>query len=68
MISLPEILKSKGYFTLQAGKFHMGDYARRGFDQVHEDRKINGLGVRAIGIRQWIIFPMINLFLCGWRP
>ena len=22
----------------------MGDYARRGFDQVHEDRKINGLG------------------------
>ena len=44
MISLPEILKSKGYFTLQAGKFHMGDYARRGFDQVHEDRKINGLG------------------------
>ena len=38
MISLPEILKSKGYFTLQAGKFHMGDYALRGFDQVNAIR------------------------------
>ena len=44
MISLPEILKSKGYFTLQAGKFHMGDYAIRGFDEVHNDREINGFG------------------------
>jgi arylsulfatase A-like enzyme len=44
MISLPEILKSKGYFTLQAGKFHMGDYALRGFDEVHDDRIINGKG------------------------
>ena len=44
MISLPEILKSNGYYTLQAGKFHMGDYAVRGFDEVHDDRKINGLG------------------------
>ena len=44
MISLPEILKSNGYYTLQAGKFHMGDYARRGFDEVHENREINGIG------------------------
>ena len=44
MISLPEILKSKGYFTLQAGKFHMGDYAIRGFDEVHDDKIINGKG------------------------
>jgi N-sulfoglucosamine sulfohydrolase len=44
MISLPEILKSKGYYTLQAGKFHMGDYAKRGFDEVHENGKINGPG------------------------
>ena len=44
MISLPEILKSNGYFTLQAGKFHMGDYAIRGFDEVHDDREVNGKG------------------------
>ena len=44
MISLPEILKSKGYFTLQAGKFHMGDYALRGFDQVNDNKTINGEG------------------------
>lgn len=47
MISLPEVLKSEGYYTVQAGKFHMGDYAKRGFDQVHEDRKINGPGGEA---------------------
>ena len=47
MISLPEILKSKGYYTLQAGKFHMGDYAKRGFDQVHDKKYINGLGGEA---------------------
>ena len=44
MISLPEILKSNGYFTLQAGKVHMGDYAIRGFDEVHDDREVNGKG------------------------
>ena len=44
MISLPEILKSKGYYTLQAGKFHMGDYAKRGFDKLYENREINGPG------------------------
>ena len=44
MISLPEILKSKGYFTLQAGKFHMGEYAKRGFHEVHDNKQINGLG------------------------
>ena len=44
MISLPEILKSHGYFTAQAGKFHMGEYAIRGFDQVHDKKNINGPG------------------------
>ena len=43
-ISLPEILKNNGYYTLQAGKFHMGEYAKRGFDEVHDNKKINGLG------------------------
>ena len=44
MISFPEILKDNGYYTLQAGKFHMGEYAKRGFSEVHDDKKINGLG------------------------
>ena len=50
MISLPEILKSKDYYTVQAGKFHMGDYAKRGFDEVHENVQINGPG----GEDHWI--------------
>ena len=29
MISIPEILKTKGYYSLLAGKFHMGEYARK---------------------------------------
>ena len=44
MISIPEILKTKGYYSLLAGKFHMGEYARKGFDEIHDTRKINGDG------------------------
>ena len=44
MISFPEILRNNGYYTVQAGKFHMGTYARRGFDAVNENEKLNGDG------------------------
>jgi len=44
MVSFPELLKQKGYFTAQAGKFHMGNYARRGFDLINENNKLNGDG------------------------
>jgi len=44
MISLPEILKQNGYYTLQAGKFHMGEYAKRGFNEVYDKKEVNGLG------------------------
>ena len=44
MTSFPEILKEKGYYTMQAGKFHMGEYAKRGFHEVHDNKQINGLG------------------------
>ena len=44
MTSFPEILKDQGYYTLQAGKFHMGEYAKRGFHEVHDNKQINGLG------------------------
>jgi N-sulfoglucosamine sulfohydrolase len=34
MISLPEVLRANGYFTAHSGKWHMGDYAERGFDVI----------------------------------
>ena len=44
MISLPELLKNNDYYTLQADKFHMGEYAKRGFNEIHDEIKINGDG------------------------
>lgn len=44
MVSLAEVLRNSGYYTAQAGKFHMGNYARRGFDQTNENGKLNGDG------------------------
>ena len=35
MISFAEILRKDGYFCAQAGKWHMGDYAFRGFDEAY---------------------------------
>lgn len=49
MVSFPEILKQQGYYTAQSGKFHMGKYARRGFDLMNEG-KITGDG----GEELWI--------------
>jgi len=37
MFSIPEVLKSKGYFTAHSGKWHMGKYAERGFDVMSRD-------------------------------
>jgi len=50
MISFPELLKQNGYHTVQAGKFHMGKYAHRGFDMINENGKLNGDG----GEELWI--------------
>ena len=50
MISFAEILKENGYYTLSAGKFHMGDYAKRGFNEVQDKRPINGQG----GEKYWL--------------
>ena len=44
MVSFPEILKGSGYYTAQAGKFHMGKYALRGFDTVNDKNTLNGDG------------------------
>jgi arylsulfatase A-like enzyme len=32
----PELLKDAGYFTGQAGKWHLGPAARRGFDRIYD--------------------------------
>ena len=48
MVSFPELLRKQGYFTGHAGKFHMGDYALRGFDVSHQ--KNNGDG----GEEMWL--------------
>ena len=50
MTTVVEALKEGGYYTALSGKFHMGDYARRGFDLINEDKKINGPG----GEEQWV--------------
>ncbi len=44
MVSFPEVLKQQGYYTAQSGKFHMGEYARRGFDVVNDGKNIGDGG------------------------
>lgn len=50
MISFPEVLRNAGYYSVQAGKFHMGQYARRGFDVIYDDPEMNGDG----GENMWV--------------
>lgn len=40
----PGLLKNAGYYTAQAGKWHMGENAKRGFNIIHENGKENGDG------------------------
>lgn len=50
MLSLPEVLKNNNYYTVQAGKFHMGKYAKRGFDISYNDKDVdNGRGKKING-------------------
>lgn len=46
----PELLKKAGYYTAQAGKWHMGESAKRGFDIIHDNGKENGDG----GEEMWV--------------
>ena len=50
MTSLAIELNKSGYFTVSSGKFHLGDYVRKGFDLIYEDRNVNGLG----GEDKWV--------------
>jgi N-sulfoglucosamine sulfohydrolase len=44
MVSFPEILRKNEYYCVQAGKFHMGEYAKRGFDVIYDNNNSNGDG------------------------
>ena len=50
MVDFPELLRNNGYYSVSAGNFHMGDYARRAFDQVYDKGTEFGNG----GEAQWI--------------
>jgi arylsulfatase A-like enzyme len=50
MVSFPEILREHHYYTGQAGKFHMGKYAERGFDVMHQKDTDMGDG----GEKNWL--------------
>lgn len=51
MQSFPELLKANGYYTGQSGKFHMGPYARRGFDIISEKRSETGDGGEELWVK-----------------
>lgn len=44
LTTFPEVLHEAGYYTAQAGKWHMGDPAMEGFDKIVTDGKLNGDG------------------------
>lgn len=50
MLSFPELLRKNNYYSAMSGKFHMGDYAMRGFDEVITDLKLVGDG----GEEMWV--------------
>lgn len=45
-----ELLHAAGYYTAQAGKWHMGESAKRGFDLVQDNNKLNGDGGEALWV------------------
>jgi N-sulfoglucosamine sulfohydrolase len=49
-LPFPLLLKEAGYFTAAAGKWHLGPDAKRAFDLIIEDRKLNGDG----GEEKWV--------------
>ena len=49
--SFPELPKKAGYYTAQAGKWHMGPNAKRGFDHVKDEGpRVDGNG----GEKLWV--------------
>ncbi len=49
-VMFPHELKKAGYYTVQAGKWHLGSYARVAFDKVYDRGKDKGPG----GEGRWV--------------
>jgi len=47
LLAFPEVLHEHGYFTGQAGKFHMGENVERGFDVMYRSEEEIGDGGEA---------------------
>jgi len=45
------LLHTTGYYTAQAGKWHMGESAKLGFDLIQENNKLNGDGGEALWVK-----------------
>jgi N-sulfoglucosamine sulfohydrolase len=52
MLSFPEFLRQGGYYSAMSGKFHMGDYANRGFDDKITDLDLVGNGGQEMWVSQ----------------
>jgi len=50
LATISEELQKAGYYTAAAGKWHMGDPAKEGFDKIVTDGKLNGDG----GEEYWV--------------
>lgn len=50
MVAFPELLRKNNYYSAMSGKFHMGDYANRGFDEMITDLNLVGDG----GEEMWV--------------
>ena len=48
--SIASAFQNKGYYTGQAGKWHMGDLLRKGFEKIHDAWEENGDG----GENMWL--------------
>ena len=44
ILTFPQLLKNSGYYTAQAGKWHMGESPRQGFDVIHDKGATMGDG------------------------
>jgi len=51
MIAFPELLRGAGYYSVQAGKFHMGPFAMRAFDTINTVGRLNGDGGEELWVK-----------------
>lgn len=54
-VTFVEKLKAAGYYTAQAGKWHLGPAVKDRFDAIHEgDKAVGGVAPDGSGCTQWI--------------